>query len=131
MSTGKKPDNYTDEANILPYGSNISAPAITIPDVGNFKDERSTNAKNYFETALQDLNDKYAGLLELAKDSEMVYSAKYNFVPKVGHVYHLYWTGEEYTLSLIENWKRFQYVGSFRFNADNVWEREDESRSIT
>ena len=118
MSTDKK-------SSLLPYGSNISAPAITVPDIDLFKNERSTNAKNYFEAALQDLNEKYAGLLALAKDTEMVYSAKYNFVPKVGHTYHLYWTGEEYTLSLIENWKRFQYVCSFKFNADNVWERID------
>jgi len=118
MSTDKK-------LSLLPYGSSISAPAITVPDIDLFKNERSTNAKNYFEAALQDLNEKYAGLLALAKDTEMVYSAKYNFVPKVGHTYHLYWTGEEYTLSLIENWKRFQYVCSFKFNADNVWERID------
>ena len=124
MSTDKK-------SSLLPYGSSVSAPAITVPDIDLFKNERSTNAKNYFEAALQDLNEKYESLLAVAKDTEMVYSAKYNFVPKVGHTYHLYWTGEEYTLSLIENWKRFQYVCSFKFNADNVWERIDVTDSFS
>lgn len=118
-----RPDNYSENANILPYGSNVSAPAIVVPDVCEFVTERSNNARNYFLEKLNVLQREYDALLELSEQTNLVYNAKYNFIPRVGHVYHLYWTGEEYTLSLIENWKKFEYIGSFLFTADNVWER--------
>jgi len=121
----KLPDSYSPDANILPYGSNLSAPPITLPDVKGFKQEFGLQASNRLSARYEEIKKQYEDLLNVAKDNQMIYSAKYNFVPKVGQTYHLYWTGEEYTLSLIENWKRFKYVGSFKFNADNIWERID------
>lgn len=120
------PDNYSENAHILPYGSNNSAPAITLPDTALFKSERGTNAANYFQGKLEDLNKQFEELKRLAEDTERVYNAKYNFVPRVGHTYHLYWTGEEYLLSMIENWNRFEHRGAYRFNADNIWERVND-----
>lgn len=117
------PDNYSENAHILPYGSNASAPAIQLPDTDLFKTERGSNAANYFKGKLDDLNKEYEELVKLAEETEKVYNAKYNFVPRVGHTYHLYWTGEENLLSLIEDWDRFEYLGSYRFTADNVWEK--------
>lgn len=119
------PDNYSENANILPYGSNTSAPAIVLPDTDLFKSERGNNAANYFKGKLDDINKQYQELKRLAEDTERVYNAKYNFVPRVGQVYYLYYTGEEYILSMIENWARFKYLGSYRFTADNVWEKHD------
>ena len=37
---------------LLPYGGEISAPAITLPDTELFKSERGSLAKNYFENKL-------------------------------------------------------------------------------
>ena len=121
----KRPDNFSENANILPYGSNASAPAIMLPDTDLFKSERGSNAANYFQGKLDDLNNEYKALKRLAEDTERVYNAKYNFVPRVGHVYHLYYTGEEYVLSMIENWSRFEHHGGYRFTADNTWELLD------
>jgi hypothetical protein len=119
----KKPDNFSEDANILPYGSNVSAPAITLPDTDTFKSDRGANARNYLEERLEKIKREYEELVELANVTETIYKARYNFVPKVGQVYHLYWTGTEHTLSMIENWERFEYHGSYLFTSDNVWEK--------
>lgn len=115
-----------DNPGLLPYGSNVSAPAITLPDTDLFRTERGTNAARYFEEKLAQLNREYDELVELAKQTERVYSAKYNFVPKVGHIYYLYATENEYLLSLIDNWDRYECLGAYRFTADNIWELVDE-----
>lgn len=121
------PDNYSENAHILPYGSNASAPAIVLPDTELFRSERGANAGNYFKQRLDEINEQYQRLVELANDTELVYNAKYNFVPRVGHTYHLYDTGENLILSMIEPelWGRFTHKGSYRFTADNTWERQD------
>jgi hypothetical protein len=108
---------------LLPYGVTPQAPAITIPNVAEFKNDRSRNAEKYFHSEIEQLNEKYKHLVQLANDCELVYSATYNFVPKVGHMYHLYWTGIDYTLSMIDNWDRYQCVGTFVLTSDNIWKR--------
>ena len=113
---------------LLPYGTTPQSPVITLPDTVAFRKDRSREAANYFEASLQKLNEEYQQLVALAKDSEMVYGARYNFVPKVGFTYHLYYTGEDYLLTLIENWEKFEYVGSFSLTNDNVWKRIDGTR---
>jgi hypothetical protein len=123
----KSPDNYSENSHILPYGSNVGAPAIVLPDTALFKTERGVNATNYFQSKLDDLNKKFMELKALAEDTERVYNSKYNFVPRVGHTYYLYWNGSEYLLSLIENWNKFEYCGSYQFNSDNVWIRMSEN----
>ena len=121
------PDNYSENAHILPYGSNSSAPAIVLPDTALFKSERGANAGNFFTQKLEEINSEYNRLVDLANDTELVYNSKYNFVPRVGQVYHLYNTGSDLVLSMIEPWKwdTYEFVGSFRFTADNTWEKQD------
>jgi hypothetical protein len=111
---------------LLPYGSNISAPAIVLPDTDLFKTERGNLAAKYFEERLDQLNREYQQLVELARQTELIYKARYNFVPKVGHIYHLYETENDYLLSMIENWRRYKLVGSYRFTADNIWDKVDD-----
>lgn len=108
---------------LLPYGTSISAPSIVLPDTDLFKTERGSNATKYFEERLAQLNREYEELVESARQTQLVYNARYNFVPKVGHIYHLYKTETDYLLSMIENWKRYELVGSYRFTADNIWDR--------
>ena len=113
---------------LLPYGSNVSAPAIQLPDTDLFRSERGLNASKYFEERLNQLNREYEELVELAQQTEMVYRARYNFVPKVGHIYYLYETENEYLLSLIDNWTRYKCVGAYRFTADNIWDKVDDKQ---
>jgi len=119
----------TSKPNLLPFGITSSAPAITLPDTELFKSERGVNAGNYFEEKFRQLNEEYDRLVMLAKYTDLVYNSKYNFVPKVGQIYHLYNTGKCYMLSMIEPelWSKYPFVASFRFTADNVWEMVEQT----
>lgn len=127
--TIRKPSNFSEDANILPYGSNVSAPAITLPNVSGFKSGKGIEAKHHIESKLEEIQEQYNKLVELSENTQLVYSAKFNFVPIVGEVYHLYYTGKEYMLSLIspQEWDRYAYAGSYRLETDSVWRRIDEN----
>ena len=121
----KRPDSYAKDANILPYGSNISAPSIVLPDLDGFKSEKGTTARHHIEQKLSEIKRQYQELVELAQDTELVYNARYNFVPIVGKTYHLYKTETDYLLSMIEpeSWNKFEHIGSYEFESDAVWKR--------
>jgi hypothetical protein len=107
---------------LLPYGTSSSAPAITLPDTALFLSERGSLTKNYFENAVDLLNREYEAIRRLAELNELVYSASYNFVPRVGQRYHLYQKADgEYLLSMIENWAAHEFVVSLEYTADSVW----------
>jgi len=114
----------TSKPNLLPYGITSSAPTISLCDTDFFKSERGVNAKNFFKDKIVQLNQEYDRLISLAKYTDLVYNSKYNFIPKVGKVYHLYHTGEYHMLSMIEpeRWDKYRFVASFKFTADNIWE---------
>lgn len=120
------PDNYNENQHIVPYGSNVGSPSIVIPDTELFKSERGTSATNYFKSKLDELNKQYKQLVDLANQTELVYNSKYNFVPRVGQTYHLYTINGKQVLSMIapHEWDK-EFLGSFRFTADNTWERTD------
>lgn len=120
---GMTPTQPKKKAALLPYGTHISAPAITLPDVSLFKHEKGYQARNFFEERLEKLNREYKELVELAEETHMVYSARYNFIPKVGQIYHLHWTGNDYILSLVEKFRHVEYKASYRFTADGTWEK--------
>jgi len=54
-----------------------------------------------------------------------VYSAKFNFEPLVGEIYHLYKDKNDVTfLSIIKPSEcNFCHLGSFRLNADKIWKK--------
>jgi len=106
---------------LLPYGVSSSDPAFDLPDVAKFQSEKTIAASSFFNAKLKQLEDEYDKLVEQAKDTLMVFNAHYNFVPKIGHTYHLYNDGDRYVLSMIENWNRFEYVDSFQFTSDSTW----------
>lgn len=114
---------------LLTYGTRPSAPPIELPKVQEFKDDRGRDAEKYFQSEISQLNEKYQKLVSLANDTQMVYNARYNFVPKVGTTYFLYWTGRYYLLSIIENWKwnKFDFVGSYELTSDKIWVKKNGS----
>jgi hypothetical protein len=108
---------------LLPYGTTSSSPSIVLPDTALFLSERGSLTKNYFENAVELLNREYEAIRRLADLNELVYSASYNFVPRVGQRYQLYQkTDGSYLLSMIENWKAYEFVVSIEFTADSVWQ---------
>ena len=128
----KKPDNVTDFAAILPYPTNIGAPAFTIPDVLQHKKERGVTATHYFETKFDELKEEYFKLVKLAEDTQQVYNASYRFLPVVGKVYSLYINNDKLFLSIIEpsRWPQMRFKGSFKFTSDNTWEKVEMSSDM-
>lgn len=126
-------ENFTDERddlskpNLLPYGIVPSAPAIQLPNVDLFKKNKSQTVKHHFESKFQELKKQYEDMLQEIHINDMIYAARYNFVPIVGKTYHLYQSGQEHILSMIEpeKWNKYTFVGSFRLASTDIWERVD------
>ena len=119
------PDKFSESGNVLPYGSEVNAPAITLPDVETFKTESEQKAAKLFGSKLSEIKRQYEDLIDLANDTELVNNSNFSFEPRVGHTYYLYEDGESNFLSLIspEEWDKFVFIGSFRYSSDGTWER--------
>lgn len=129
MTSKKKPDHIVwDEekgynAGLLPYGTNVSAPAIIPDDVATWKSRGVAKVNNQFSAKFNEIKEEYRKLIEEYKWNDLVYNASYSFEPVVGDVYHLYSRDNgELFLSLIEptQWKR-DYVASFRLESTQKW----------
>ena len=77
----KKPDMVVDHPESMLYPTNVGAPSFIVPDVVSHKDVRSKNASDYFKSKLEEIKKEYLGLIDLANDTELIYNAKYNFIP--------------------------------------------------
>lgn len=122
-TTNKKPDNVSDNPGLLPYGSNIGAPAIRTENIQGWKDTRVQNVNKQFENRLSELKKEYDNLIEEYKWNDLVYQSTFSFEPVIGKIYHLYYSINGSTfLSLVEphEWNK-EYLGSFRYNHDNKW----------
>ena len=122
-TTNKKPDNVSDNPGLLPYGSNVGAPAIRTENIEWWKDTRVQNVNKQFETRLSELKKEYDNLIEEYKWNDLVYQSTFSFEPVIGKIYHLYYSNNRNIfLSLIEphEWNK-EYIGSFRYNHDNKW----------
>ena len=118
-----KPDNVSDNPGILPYGSNVGAPAIQVSNIEHWKEPRIVNVNHQFEDKFLELKREYEKLIEEYKWNELVYKAKFNFEPVIGKNYHLYYGSDgKIFLSLIQpnEWNR-EHIGSFKYNHDNKW----------
>lgn len=125
----KKPDNvvFSDEkgynASVLPYATNVGAPAIRMDDVVSWKNRNISTVNKEFENKFKELKSQYENLMQEFEFNELVYSAKFSFEPIMDEIYHLY-TGEDGVnfLSLIspQEWNR-EHVGTFKLNSDKKW----------
>ena len=123
------PDNvvYSDEkgyyAKLLPYASNVGAPAIKINDVASWKVSGINKVNKEIASRFKDLKDEYNKILKEFQWNELVYNAKFSFEPVVGEIYHLYRNnqGREF-LSLISpgEWNQ-EYLGTTVLNSDRKW----------
>ena len=70
------------------------------------------------------LQREYDQLIDLAKMNELIYESEYNFVPRVGQIYHLYMDldSKKILLSMIDPpWRNKEYRYSVEFTSDSVW----------
>ena len=132
-----KPDNivYSDEkgyhASILPYATNVGAPAIKIDDLVSWKSRGISNVNKEFENKFNELKLQYQKLMEEYEWNELVYNAKFSFEPVIGEIYHMYRGDDGINfLSLIgpNEWNK-EHIGTFKLNSDKKWivlnQRED------
>ena len=123
------PDNIVyDEkegfnANILPYGTNVGAPAIKVEDIAVWKGVSVNKVNKQFSAKFNELKEEYRKLVEEYQWNDLVYKSKFNFEPVIGENYHLY-VGDDggMFLSLIEPimWDR-EHIGSFTLNSERKW----------
>lgn len=121
----KKPDNVADNPGLLPYGSNVSAPAIKVEDITAWKEVNAIKVNHQLQTKFNELKEEYKKLVEEYKWNELVYNAKFNFEPVIGQTYHLY-VGKDGNifLSMINpNEWTYECVGSFSLDSNNKWNK--------
>lgn len=130
----KKPDQvvYDEQserydAGLKPYATNVGAPAIRITETVAWKRTNVKRANEHFKAEYDELRAAYDKMVERMEMNELVYSAAFSFEPIVGETYHLYRRDDAHSfLSIITPSEcSFDYVGSFRLNADKLWELID------
>ena len=119
----KKPDNVADKPSILPYGTNVGAPAIKPNDVGVWRSEKIIKTNQYFEAKFNEIKEDYKKLIENYEWNKLVYASDFKFEPEKGQIYFLYQKKDETLfLSLIEPdmWDKI-FVGAFKLDSENKW----------
>ena len=113
--------------NLLPYGSNIGAPAIKPTDISSWKDEKVITTNHYFSSRYDEIKKDYLKLMEEYEWNTLVYNSEFRFKPIMGKVYFLYQKDDgKLFLSLIEpnEWDKI-FIGAFKLKSDNRWEKTD------
>ena len=125
----QKPDNivYSEDkgynASLLPYSTNVGAPAIKIDDVVSWKSRGISNVNKEFENKFNELKIEYLNLMKEYEWNEIVYNAKFSFEPVIGEIYHLYCGDDGVNfLSLIspQEWNK-EHIGTFKLNSNKKW----------
>ncbi len=117
-------DNKHYDAALKPYATDLGAPVITTNDTVAWKNTNINKVNKHIKAKYDELKAEYDALLKEFEYNNLVYSAKFNFEPVVGEVYHLYRNKEETPfLSIIAPAEcSFDHLGSFRLKADKIWE---------
>jgi len=130
----KKPDNVVwDEktekynAHLLPYPSNVGAPVFSPDDISLFDFQGQNELKQVFQERFDEIRKQYQSLIEDIELNNLVYSAKFNFIPVVGHVYYLYiCENKDHILSLIAPYEwnntKIKFVNKVKLNHKSQWE---------
>ena len=118
----KKPDQVVDNPGIMPYTTNVGAPAIRKEDIELWKQRAVVKVNHQLKTRFEELKKQYEQLVDEAYWNDIVYNAKYSFEPIIGETYHLYYKNDEPFLSLIspDEWDK-PFIGSFTLDTNNKW----------
>lgn len=110
-------------AKLLPYGSNVGAPAIKTENVALWKGVSVSKVNHQFKTKFEEIKKEYLNLIDEFRWNDLIYKSTFNFEPVIGDVYHLYVGNDgNLFLSMIEpnQWKR-ECIGSFILNSERKW----------
>lgn len=124
-----KPDDVADNPHSLPYASDRSAPVIR-PDksIAGWKVGAVVSANKHYEDRYNDIKRQFQELAEEFKWNDIMFNAEMRIKPVVGKSYYLYQREDgTYRVSLFAPEEiisgRDGYVGTFRLNYDNRWEK--------
>lgn len=135
MTKKKKPDQVVfDEdqqkytSSLLPYGTNVGAPAIITEDTNAWKNRNVNKANKQIKAKYLELKAEYDKVLQSLEYNNLVYNARFNFEPIIGEIYYLYKNkNQEPFLSIIAPSDcNFDYVGSFYLNSEQLWIKVEE-----
>jgi hypothetical protein len=122
------PDKYSGKLEIqsvakFEYPTAIGSINFKKDNIGGKLAENRNNLYDVVRASMAELVHSMEDLGRYFEDSERIYQARIQFMPIIGHIYHLYGSPEDW-VSLIgpDEWDRDDYVGSFRFNGAG-WER--------
>ena len=125
MEQKKMPDSFVENRLSKRYPTEVGAPKFEPDNITLFKIEKTSKIKKYYSSKFEEMTKEYEKLMSEIQLNERLYTASHNFEPISGEIYHLYKkeSGEEF-LSLIspEQWKKFEFIGSFKFLSDGRWE---------
>ena len=118
-----KPDNVADNPGLLPYASNVGAPAIKPDDVATWKSEKVVKTNHYFETRYNEIKEEYRKLIESYEWNKLVYESEFKWEPVKGETYYLYQRSEgkqDLFLSLIEpQYNEWIFIGAFKLDSND------------
>ena len=131
--TKRKPDRVADNPMTTPYGTNVSAPAFTVPDVVGYKKAQAAEASHRFHQRYAELETAMQELMTQAQYNDRLLNAGIAFKPIIGRVYHLYNKDKKDFISMVSpaEWgeaymQNQTFVGSYKILADNVWIEVEE-----
>ena len=120
-----KPDNVAENPGLVPYGTNVSAPAIKVENIDNWKVVNVSKVNHQLRKRFNELKEEYQKLVDEYNWNDLVYNAKFNFEPLIGETYHLY-VGRDGNifLSMVNpNEWNYECVGSFILDSNNKWNK--------
>jgi predicted HTH transcriptional regulator len=121
----KIPDSFVENRLSKRYPTEVGAPKFEPDNISLFKIEKTSKIKKYYSSNFEEMTREYEKLMSEIQMNERLYMSSHNFEPTSGEIYHLYKkeSGEEF-LSLIspEQWKKFDFIGSYKFLSDGRWE---------
>lgn len=128
------PEKIAENANLLPYGSSVGAPAFKAVDTLKNKSLDLTAMELQTDMQLDQIRQQIELLAQQAKKiqdrkalSEAIYKAHMGFKPEINHIYYLYQKNEDQNvLSMIapHEWRKCPYVflNKVRLLADHTWD---------
>ena len=120
----KMPDSFVENRLSKRYPTEVGGPKFEPDNISLFKIEKTSKIKKHYSSKFEEMTREYEKLMSEIQMNERLYMASHNFEPTSGEIYHLYKkeSGEEF-LSLIspDQWKKFEFIGSFKFLSDGRW----------
>jgi hypothetical protein len=128
------PDKIAENANLLPYGTSVSAPAINAIDTLKTKSLDVSAMELQTDMQLDQIREqiellaKQAQKIQRRKElSEQIYKAEMRFKPEINHTYYLYQRNDKTNvLSMISpsEWRNcpFEFLHKILLLPDHTWD---------